>query len=127
MRLFIPASLASGYPFTSKFPQMLCLKGVKRAVLSNALFTPFKFLGSSPIPLADASLLSDKKNDLERSVLRIIGPVVARVVYSLKLKAVPNLKLNHQQPLSKLLPVTRLTPYRYLHFSTIFDFLEVLK
>ena len=36
-----------------------------------------------------------------------MGPVVERVLYSLKLKVVPNLNLNHQQPLSKLLPVTR--------------------
>ena len=38
-----------------------------------------------------------------------IGPVVARVLYSLKLKAVPHLYLK-QVPLSKLLPVTRHHP-----------------
>ena len=41
-----------------------------------------------------------------------IGPVVARVLYSLKLKAVPHLYLK-QVPLSKLLPVTRQTSYPY--------------
>lgn len=40
-----------------------------------------------------------------------IGPVVERVLYSINLKVVPDLKLNHQQPLSKLLPVTRQTSY----------------
>ena len=35
-----------------------------------------------------------------------VEPVVERVLYNLKLKVVPNLKLNHQQPLRKMLPVT---------------------
>lgn len=39
-----------------------------------------------------------------------IGPVVERVLYSINLKAVPNLYLK-QVPLSKLLPVTRQTSY----------------
>ena len=39
-----------------------------------------------------------------------MGSVVKRVLYSLKLKVVPNLKLDHQQPLSKLLPVTQHHP-----------------
>ena len=38
-----------------------------------------------------------------------IGPVVERVLYSIKLKAVPHLYLK-QVPLSKLLPVTRHHP-----------------
>ena len=52
----------------------------------------------------------DKKKNLEYNPrVKRIGPVVERVLYSIKLKAVPNLYLK-QVPLSKLLPVTRHHP-----------------
>ena len=53
--------------------------------------------------------LQEKTLEYNPRVKRI-GPVVERVLYSLKLKVVPNLKLNHQQPLRKLLPVIRHHP-----------------
>ena len=53
--------------------------------------------------------LQEKTLEYNPRVKRI-EPVVERVLYSLKLKVVPNLKLNHQQPLRKLLPVIRHHP-----------------